>query len=194
VPECHLFNKMRISAGEHRGRRLQSVKGKATRPTSDLLRQAVFNVLGPRVQEARVLDLCAGTGSVGLEALSRGAATATFVERDRRAVGTLRSNLALLHLTARARAIAGDVLQAMRRLREAGETFDCIFLDPPYTGDLVVRCIETLADGALLSENGALVTQAFHKTALPDQVGVLRRIWRRRYGESSLTVYSKEVE
>ena len=183
---------MRISAGEHRGRRLQSVKGKVTRPTSDLLRQVVFNVLGDRIQGAQVLDLCAGTGSVGLEALSRGAATATFVERDRRAIGTLRSNLASLNLMSRARVVAGDVLLALRRIGAAGETFDCIFLDPPYAGDLAARCIEMLADGALLSENGALVTQAFHKTPLPDQVGILRRTWRRRYGESSLAIYTKE--
>ncbi|MFI5338545.1 MAG: 16S rRNA (guanine(966)-N(2))-methyltransferase RsmD [Candidatus Methylomirabilales bacterium] len=183
---------MRISAGEHRGRRLQSVKGKVTRPTSDLLRQAVFNVLGDRIQGAQVLDLFAGTGSVGLEALSRGAATATFVEKDRRAVATLRSNLASLNLTSRARVIAGDVLLTLRRFETGGETFDCLFLDPPYAGDLAARCIEKLADGSLLRENGALVTQAFHKTPLPEQVGILRRTWRRRYGESSLAVYTKE--
>jgi 16S rRNA (guanine966-N2)-methyltransferase len=183
---------MRISAGEHRGRRLQSVKGRATRPTSDLLRQAVFNVLGDRIDGARVLDLCAGTGSVGLEALSRGAATATFVEQDRRAVTTLRSNLGRLGLTSRARVIASDVLMALRRIEAAGESFDCIFVDPPYAGDLAVRCIEMLADGTVLSDNGALVTQAFYKTPLPEQAGILRRTWRRRYGESSLAVYTKE--
>lgn len=183
---------MRISAGEHRGRRLQSVKGRVTRPTSDLLRQAVFNVLRARIQGARVLDLCAGTGSVGLEALSRGAAAATFVEQDRRAVTTLRSNLASLGLTSRARVIASDVLLALRQFKAAGDSFDCIFLDPPYAGDLAVRCIEMLADGAVLRDNGALVTQASYKTPLPEQAGILRQSWRRRYGESSLTVYTKE--
>ncbi len=183
---------MRISAGEHRGRRLQSVKGNFTRPTSDLLRQAVFNVLGARIQGARILDLCAGTGSVGLEALSRGAATATFVERDRRAVGTLRSNVMSLNLTSRARVLASDVLLALRRLEAIGESFDCIFLDPPYAGDLAARCIEILAHSALLSENASIVTQAPYRTPLPEQVGMLRRIWRRRYGESSLAIYTKE--
>lgn len=183
---------MRISAGEHRGRRLQSTKGRATRPTSDLLRQAVFNVLGDRILGARLLDLFAGMGSVGLDALSRGAASVTFIERDRRAAVAIRTNLASLGLTSRARVIVGDVLLALRRFQAAGETFDCIFLDPPYAGGLAVRCIEKLADGALLSENGALVTQAFHKSALPDDAGVLRRTWHRRYGESSLAVYTKE--
>lgn len=185
---------MRISAGEHRGRRLQSPKGTRSRPTSDLLRQALFNVLGDQIQGARVLDLFAGTGAVGLEALSRGAAMATFVEADRRVVASLRANLAALNLTERARVVVGDVLPALTRLQAAGETFDCIFLDPPYTGDLATRCIETLADGRLLSDNGALVTQAFHKTALPDRVGALRRAWRRRYGESSLILHTKDAE
>ena len=184
---------MRISAGEHRGRRLQSVKGHRTRPTSDLLRQAVFNVLGARIQGARVLDLFAGTGSVGLEALSRGASQATFVEWDRRAIGILRANLASLKPTGNALVIASDAMQALRRLQAAGETFDCIFLDPPYTGDLAGQCIEILARGVLLGDNGVLVIQAFHKTALPEQVGALRRTWRRRYGGSSLALYMKEL-
>lgn len=186
---------MRISAGEHRGRRLQSPKGSKTRPTSDILRQALFNVLGPRIQGASVLDLFAGTGAIGLEALSRGAATAVFVENGRRAVESLRANLGTLKLMARARVLVGDVFSRLAQLEEAGERFDCVFLDPPYeAGDLTVRCIETLAHGAVLRENGALFAQAFHKTALPERVGSLRRTWRRRYGESSLTIYVKEAE
>ncbi len=184
---------MRISAGEHRGRRLHSPKGSKTRPTSDLLRQALFNVLGARIQEARVLDLFAGTGAVGLEALSRGASHVTFVEVDRRAVESLRANLASLDLTAGARLVVGHALPALARLKAAGEMFDCVFLDPPYAGDLAARCIERLAPGDLLRENAVVVVQAFHKTALPDQTGDLRRTWRRRYGESSLVLYSKET-
>lgn len=183
---------MRISAGEHRGRRLQSPRGARTRPTSELMRQAIFNVLGTRIRGARVLDLFAGTGAVGLEALSRGASTATFVEWDRRTVGRLRANLAALDLTARSRVVVGDALPVLARLRAAGEAFDCIFLDPPYAEDLATQCIERLAPGAVLRENGVLVVQAFHKTALPDRAGVLRRTWQRRYGESSLTLYAKE--
>ncbi len=163
-----------------------------TRPTSDLLRQAMFNVLGDRIVEARLLDLYAGTGSVGLEALSRGAGRVTFVEHDRHAVEALRANLASLGLSARARIVVGDVLLSVRRFQAAAETFDCIFLDPPYTEDLAVRSIEGLADGAILGDNGVLVVQAHHKSALPEQAGVLRRVWHRRYGESSLALYTKE--
>jgi len=195
VPECLVAisaMKMRISAGEHRGRRLHTPRDKRTRPTSDLLRQALFNILGARIQHARVLDLFAGSGAVGLEALSRGAATATFVESDRRAVESLQANIVTFRLAECARVMSADVYQTLSRLKAAGERFDCIFLDPPYTGDLAAKCIETLADGTLLSENATLACQAFHKTALPEQVGVLRQTWRRRYGESSLTLYEKE--
>jgi 16S rRNA (guanine(966)-N(2))-methyltransferase RsmD len=141
-----------------------------------------------------VLDLFAGTGAVGLEALSRGASMATFVERDRRAVASARANLSALGLMARTRLVAGDALRVLARLEATGEAFDCIFLDPPYAGELAIRCIERLAPGSLLSDNGVLAVQAFHKTPLPARAGVLRRTWRRRYGESSLTLYSKEVE
>ena len=172
---------------------MQSLKGTRTRPTSDLLRQALFNVLGARIHGARMLDLFAGTGAVGLDALSRGAARVTFVELDRKALASLRANLAALNLLSQARVLQGDVLPALIRLQAARDTFDCIFADPPYTGDLAGRCIEILADGALLSDNGALVVQGSHKTVLPDRVGVLGRTWGRRYGESRLTLYSRET-
>ena len=183
---------MRITAGEHRGRRLRSPNGSGTRPTSDLLRQAIFNVLGPRVADARVLDLFAGTGALGVEALSRGAAEATFVEHDRSVLATLHANLADLGLSARARIVAREALAALAALARAGERFDCVFLDPPYAGDLARRCVETLAPGEILSENAVLLVQAFHKTDLPERTGALSRVWHRRYGETRLTLYRKE--
>lgn len=183
---------MRITAGEHRGRRLRSPKGWGTRPTSDLLRQAIFNVVGARVACARVLDLFAGTGALGVEALSRGAAEATFVEQDRAALASLRANLADLRLSARARILPRDALAVLTALARAGERYDCVFLDPPYAGDLALQCVERLAPGQILSENAVLLVQAFHKTDLPERAGTLSRAWQRRYGETRLTLYRKE--
>jgi len=183
---------MRITAGKQRGRRLQSPKGLRTRPTSDLLRQAIFNVVETRVQGGRVLDVFAGTGAVGLEALSRGAAAATFIERDCQALASLRANLASLGVASRARVIAEDALVALGGLAGAGEAFDCVFVDPPYGGDLALRCVEVLAPGRILSENALLVVQAFHKSVLPVRIETLSRWWDRRYGETRLTVYRKE--
>jgi len=152
----------------------------------------MFNVVQTRVQGARVLDMFAGTGAVGLEALSRGADAVTFVERDRNALASLRANLERLGLAARARVIVGDALATVARLTRAGETFDCVFVDPPYVGGLAVQCVEVLAPGRVLSENALLIVQAFHKSALPIRIESLRRCWDRRYGETRLTVYRKE--
>ena len=183
---------MRITAGEYRGRRLVSPRGLRTRPTSDLLRQAIFNVVGSRIVDARILDVCAGTGAVGLEALSRGAAHATFIERDRQALACLQTNLANLGAAACARILAGDALIALADLARVGERFDCVFLDPPYDDDLALRCVEVLAPGGILSDNALLVVQAFHKTPFPARIERLSRSWDRRYGETQLTIYRKE--
>jgi pantetheine-phosphate adenylyltransferase len=184
---------MRITAGRHRGRPLRSPKGQGTRPTSDLLRQAIFNVIGPRLEGSRVLDLYAGTGAVGLEALSRGAAHATFVERDHGAVRSLRANVQALGVGASARILVLEVGAALRRLAGQGERFDCVFLDPPYRREEAARCLEWLAPGDVFGDNALLVVQAFHREVLPAERGVLRRTWRRRYGESSVTLYQAAV-
>ena len=184
---------MRISAGEHRGRQLKSPRGSRTRPTSDLLRQAIFNVLGSRIRGARVLDLFAGTGALGLEALSRGAASATFVERDRQALASLHANVRDLEVSTQARVLSGEVFSGLGRLAAAGERFDCVLLDPPYAGDCGMCTLETLAPGEILSDNAVLIVQAFHKSDLPERIGVLCRVWQRRYGETRLTVYRKEI-
>jgi 16S rRNA (guanine966-N2)-methyltransferase len=182
---------MRISAGEQRNRRLRSPKGLKTRPTSDRLRQAIFNVLGSAIAGARVLDLFAGSGSFGLDALSRGAIQATFVERDPAALAALRANVAVLDLTARVRILGEEVARALPRLGAAGERFDCVFLDPPYDAPVAGSTLEALAPGSLLSENALLIVQAFHKAELAERCGVLVRSWRRRYGDSQFLLYRR---
>jgi 16S rRNA (guanine966-N2)-methyltransferase len=152
----------------------------------------MFNVLGADIRGARVLDLFAGTGALGLEALSRGAADATFVERDREALVCLRANLAALGLGDRARILTQDALEATTSLAGAHAEFDCVFLDPPYSGEDALRFVEVLALDRILSENAVLVVQTSQRTPLPEQSGALRQAWQRRYGESRLTLYRKE--
>ena len=124
---------MRVIAGELGGRRLQAPRGRATRPTSDRVREALFSMLGD-VAGARVLDLFAGSGALGIEALSRGAAEAVFVERDARALRALRANLGALGLAApRAQVRRRDALAALRSARRRKETYDLVFIDPPYS-------------------------------------------------------------
>ncbi len=180
---------MRVIAGEAKGRRLLAPRGLGTRPTADRVREALFNILGPRVAGAAVLDLFAGSGAVGIEALSRGAARAVFVERDRAAVAALRANLARLGLGPRARVIARDAEAALRDLGRQATRFDLVFLDPPYAGDLAARTLVALGGGDHLASAGLVVVQHRTKAELPEVQGVLRRVRTRRFGGTTLTFF-----
>jgi 16S rRNA (guanine966-N2)-methyltransferase len=146
---------------------------------------------GPRLPGARLLDLFAGAGGVGLEALSRGAAHVTFVERDARAVAALRANIAALGVGARARVLADDVRRALERLAREDARFDLVFLDPPYESDLDARALAALGAGALLAADVAVVAQHFTKRPPPAAAGVLRAVRTRRFGETTLTFFRR---
>ncbi len=172
---------MRIIAGTHRGARIAAPKGLATRPTGDRVREAAFNLIGP-VDGASVLDLFAGSGALGLEALSRGAASVTFVESDRAACRTISENLEKLKLTG-ARVVCGDALWT---LRQDTRTYDLILVDAPYEtwAELEPRLAEHLprvlaADGVLVVETGARTEPSL---PLPQRTS-------RRYGSARLTVF-----
>jgi 16S rRNA (guanine966-N2)-methyltransferase len=180
---------VRIIAGALKGRRLVTPRGDTTRPTADQVRIALMDTLAPRLPEARVLDLFAGAGGVGLEALSRGAAHATFVERDARAVAALRENVTALGLGELARVRRGDVLRELSALYRAGERFDLVFLDPPYETGLVETTLEALGGGGLLLAEGLVVAQHFTKRAPAAIVGALASFRARRFGETTLTFY-----
>ena len=180
---------MKIIAGELKGRRLITPRGDRTRPTADQVRIALMDTLTPRLPEARVLDLFAGAGGVGLEALSRGAAEATFVEQDARAVSALRDNVAALGVGARARVRRADVLREIPALHAAGERFDVVFLDPPYDTDLVATTLLALSGGGLLMPEGLVIAQHFTKRAPAATIGRLATFRTRRFGETTLTFY-----
>lgn len=180
---------MKIVAGALKGRRLVTPRGATTRPTADQVRIALMDTLTPRLPGARVLDLFAGAGGVGLEALSRGAAHATFVESDARAVSALRANVAALGLGALVRVRRADVLRELPALYRAGERFDIVFLDPPYQGDLVETTLDALAGGGLLLAEGLVVAQHFTKRAPAATLGALAAFRTRRFGETTLTFY-----
>jgi 16S rRNA (guanine966-N2)-methyltransferase len=180
---------MKIVAGALKGRRLVTPRGATTRPTADQVRTALMDTLTPRLPGARILDLFAGAGGVGLEGLSRGAAHATFVESDARAVAALRANVETLGLGALARVRRADVLRELPVLYRAGERFDIVFLDPPYQADLVETTLEALAGGGLLLAEGLVVAQHFTKRAPAATIGALAAFRARRFGETTLTFY-----
>lgn len=178
---------MRIVAGSRKGHTIQAPKGLATRPTGDRVREAAFNLIGP-VEEADVLDLFAGSGAMGLEALSRGAARAVFVESDRDAAGTIERNLYRLRLTG-ATVLRRDARTALAAEARAGRRYDLVLLDPPYDEWPALERSLAPSLGAVLADDGLLVleTAARVEPRLP-----LRQRTSRRYGSVRLTLYEHE--
>ena len=174
---------MRIVAGEFRGRQLKSPTWEGLRPTSDRLRETLFNILGPSVRGARVLDAYAGTGAIGIEALSRGAAEVTFVERDPRAVKLIEANLSALG--ASGAIIRAGWSDAVTRL--GGQVFDLIILDPPYADTAAAEALE--AAHALVSEGTRVVVEHAARHAPPADVSGLRLMRTVKAGDSALSFY-----
>jgi 16S rRNA (guanine(966)-N(2))-methyltransferase RsmD len=188
---------MRIIAGEFRSRTLHSPAGLATRPTSDRLRETLFNVLAPRIQGAAFLDLYAGSGAVGMEALSRGAASVVFVERAEAALKALRANLARLGLTAAFRIQSGSVAAFLRRQAAGQAGFDLAFLDPPY--DAFEEYAGTLGllgrstDG-LLRPGALVIAEHRRKERLEEEYGSLKRRRLLEQGDAALSFYAVDSE
>jgi len=176
---------MRVIAGEFRSRRLKSIPGEATRPTPDRLRETLFDILAPQIAGATFIDAYAGTGAVGIEALSRGAAHAFFLERSRAALETIRENLALLRLESRATVAAGPVLLSLPRC-PAG----IVFLDPPYDHER-----EYAAALGILAESATALVIVQHsiRLGLPDVQGLLRQTRIVRQGDNALSFYMRHV-
>lgn len=172
---------MRVIAGEFRSRRLKSIPGDATRPTPDRLRETLFDILTPRMEGATFVDAYAGTGAVGIEALSRGAAHVFFLERNRVALETIRENLAALKLERRATVVTGPVALTLPRYPA-----DIVFLDPPY--DLEREYLTALV---LLAEAAPPFTIVQHsvRLALPEEQGGLRRTRVVKQGDNALSFY-----
>ena len=179
---------MRIIAGVFKGRRLAPVQGR-TRPTAAKVREAVFNILGPAVVGVRVLDLFAGTGALGIEAMSRGAVTAVFVEDHPEAVQALRRNLAGLGLQDRSRVWPLPVATALKKLAAPGDRFGLAFLDPPYGGGKALAALKALATLDLLSPGAAVVVEHSRRDTLPEECGHLRLTEVRRYGDTQVAFY-----
>jgi 16S rRNA (guanine(966)-N(2))-methyltransferase RsmD len=176
---------MRVIAGTLKGRRLASPDWPGLRPTSDKLRETLFNVLGPSVAGARVLDGYAGTGAVGIEALSRGASHVTFVERDRRAASLIETNLQHCRLKEGYAIIRVDFAAAAARLR--GQLFDIIFLDPPYGQEEMARALAAAVD--LASATTRVVIEHAKRDEPPPQAGALMLIRKLVSGDSALAFY-----
>ncbi|MDH7499156.1 MAG: 16S rRNA (guanine(966)-N(2))-methyltransferase RsmD [candidate division NC10 bacterium] len=180
---------MRIIAGTLRGRQLRGAKRLEIRPTSDYLKEVLFDVLQSKMKDARFLDLFAGSGNVGIEALSRGAREVVFVDSSHRSIELIRANLEAVGMTDRATLLRADAMVAMRKLKHLGRRFSVVFLDPPYRSGLLIPALRALPDSHLLEEQGILVVEHFHKQDLPQKVAGLLPTRQIRHGESRLSFY-----
>lgn len=180
---------MRITGGVLSGRRLHVPDSADIRPMRDQVRTALFNILMDVVEDSVFLDLFAGTGSVGLEALSRGAQRAVFVDQGREALLLLRENIDELGVGDRAEIVTADVMEAITQLEQANETFDLVFIGPPYGADLAHRTLTHLPESDLLNPDAIVVTEIFKKESVEDAYGRLEEIEERLYGDNRLVFY-----
>ncbi len=184
---------LRITAGEWRGRSIRTVPGQAVRPSPAMLREALFNIVGPAIRGARLLDLCAGSGAVGLEALSRGAAHATFVESHPASLAVIRRNLETLGAAARATLLRRDAALAPDELARRGERFDLAFLDPPYDTGTAAAVVRAPGLRAIIPPQCRLYVQHRRGAELPAAPG-WRLVDERRFGDTVLTTLEREED
>ena len=182
---------MRVITGSARGRKLKELAGMDTRPTTDRVKEAIFSILQFDLEGRRALDLFAGTGQLGIEALSRGAASAVFVEQRREAAALIRDNLTLTGLAGSARVVGGD---AFAFLQSAKETFDIILIDPPFAAGLWENALNSISRFDILSDHGIIVCESPAQQEMPSipPPYFLHRTYR--YGQVKITTYHKEVE
>ncbi|OUM88303.1 MAG: 16S rRNA (guanine(966)-N(2))-methyltransferase RsmD [Bacillus thermozeamaize] len=183
---------MRVIAGEFRGRNLKSVPGRHVRPTSDKVKGAMFNMIGPFFEGGRGLDLFAGTGALGIEALSRGLEQVVFVDHSRQSIRVIQTNLRMLGLEGQAEVYQMGAEEAVSFLAERNRRFDLVFLDPPYMStreSLAPAWLTQLAQGRLLAQAAKVVLEHDARVSFPDRLGVLEKVKERRYGNTTLTIF-----
>ena len=181
---------MRVITGTARGMRLKELPGLETRPTTDKVKESVFNIVQFDVEGRRVLDLFGGTGQMGIEALSPGAASCTFVDVRKEAAAVIRANLAHTKLEEQGKVVQGDYLAFLTGCREK---FDLVFLDPPYGAGMLEKALEAIAKIDIMTENGIIVCESAAESALPELAAPYAKGRDYRYGKIKITLYHRAV-
>ncbi len=181
---------MRIISGTARGRRLKELPGLHTRPTTDKVKESIFNIIQFDVEGRRVLDLFGGTGQLGIEALSRGAERAVFVDAGREAAKIIQENLEMTGFSRQARVVRGDALSFLGSCREK---FGLAFLDPPYAADLMDQALKQMAAIDIMTENGIIICESSLEKVLPQLPGPYEKGREYRYGKIKLTLYHRRA-
>ena len=184
---------MRVIGGNARGRRLKAPKGRSLRPTAARVKEALFNILPHDLSGVKILDLFAGTGNITIEALSRGASQAILVDASFESGKTMRENLRRLELAPRTKVWIAPVARALRLLARRGETFDLIFLDPPYDRRLVETTLRIIAQGGLLRNSGVVIAEHSAREEIASRYESLVLDDQRRYGGTLLSFFKLEA-
>jgi 16S rRNA (guanine(966)-N(2))-methyltransferase RsmD len=186
---------MRVIAGSARGLRLVAPAGMKTRPTADRVKEALFSIIVSRCNlvGTRVLDICAGTGSLGIEALSRGAASCSFIEQDRHVMELLQRNLTKAGLAGRGDCLTLDALKGLNLLSKQGKQFDIVFFDPPYQSNLYLLVPAALQSLSLVAGGGLLIAECSSRSPLAEELGGMVKVDRRVYGDTALEFFATEI-
>ena len=188
------LNYMRVVAGEYGGRRLKAVPGMKTRPTTDKVKEAMFNIIGPYLEGGQVLDLFAGSGGISIEAVSRGADHATLVDRQYQAIKTIHENLSVTKEEDKFTVLKGDAYKMLNKLAKQEQGFDYVFLDPPYKKQQILELMEQLKKLGLLNTDALIICETDQVADLPEELADFELIKKADYGITELTFYRyKEV-
>lgn len=185
---------MRVVAGERKGLRLKAATGNTTRPTTDKVKESLFNIIGPFFDGGVVLDLFAGSGGLGIETLSRGAHKGVFIEKDRKAFAVLKENIEKCNYEDQVEVFCNDAVRAVKTLLKRDIVFDYVFVDPPYAKMVYYDLVQSLVDHGKISNNAILVCEHAKEVKLPSAYGdfVLQR--QELYGSSYISIYRKLEE
>lgn len=180
---------MRVISGTARGISLKAPEGMGTRPTTDRVKENLFNVIQREIRDKVVLDLFSGSGALSIEALSRGALEAVLVEPDKKCYTVISDNLKRTRLSERARILQMDAGSALRQLQREGGKFDLVFMDPPYQKGWVPITLKQLIESQVLNPGAMVVAEHEDTDAVPEEIGSLQRIHEKKYGRTALSIY-----
>lgn len=184
---------MRVISGKVRGLKLNTPKDDNVRPTTDRVKESLFNIINAYIIDSRVLDLFAGTGSLGIECLSRGAQKCVFIDISKESIAIVKSNIKKANFENESVVINSDFQDAVKRLNTQNEKFDVIFMDPPYYKDMFVKALESIDSANLLDEDGIIMVEHDTKDTFPNNIGRLEKNRSKKYGNTTLTFYKMEA-
>ena len=185
---------LRVISGIAKGHKLKTLEGTATRPTSDRVKESLFNIISPCINDKTVLDLFAGTGSLGIEALSRGASDCVFVDANPKCIRIINDNLLHTKLASKAHVMNCSYREAIDILKKQKKYFDIVFMDPPYNKNFIQESLKLLAYSGIITNGGLIIAEKSIKDEAPENVGDIKLYDERKYGDTVLCFYRVESD